>query len=285
MKNITVQRKFLSKIGSFEPFRLLFDMLPNVGFYIKDLSGRIMVINRCNCKNCNIPNEMAAIGKTSYDLFKPFFAKEYFDTDETVIKTGRPLLNKVLPTINCLAKPAVTNKVPVYDRHNKIIGVAMAYYYVEANSKTPSLNKRLSDLVDYIHTYYAEHVKSDQLAKIAHVSQTHLKRIFNQVFGMPPIEYLILTRINAACDLLETTDCTVGDIAQAVGFYDHSHFIRHFKRLRGCTPNQYRKYYAAQEKPAGRKAAGDGGGRRVRFGLALGRKKSKLGAQKRKRVE
>lgn len=64
---------------------------------------------------------------------------------------------------------------------------------------------------------------------------------------MPPVEYLILTRINAARDLLETTDRTISDIAQEVGFYDHSHFVRHFKHIRGCTPNQYRKQY----KPKG----------------------------------
>lgn len=248
-----MQRRFLARIGSFEPFRLLFDLLPNVGFYIKDLSGRIMVINRYNCANCNIPNELDAIGKTSRDLFRPFFANEYFSTDEGVMKTGRPLLNKVLPSLNCLLKPMITNKVPVYDRNGKIIGVAMAYYSVDSTSDSPTWSQRLANVIDHIHHHYAEQVKSEALAKIARVSETHLKRIFNRLFGMPPIEYVILTRINAARDLLETTDRTVGDIAQAVGFYDHSHFIRHFKRLRGCTPNQYRQYYAAQAKAAKRK--------------------------------
>jgi len=253
MNKYDVQRRFLERIGSFEPFKLLFDLLPNVGFYIKDLSGRIMIINRYNCANCNIPNELAAIGKTSHDLFRPFFADEYFDTDAEVIKTGRPLLNKVLPSINCLLKPMIVNKVPVYDRNRKIIGVAMAYYSVDSTSDSPTWSQRLTNVIDYIHHHYAEQVKSETLAQIARVSETHLKRIFNRLFGMPSIEYLILTRINAARDLLETTDRTISDIAQEVGFYDHSHFIRHFKRLRGCTPNQYRQQYKAQEKTANRK--------------------------------
>jgi len=242
------QRRFLEKIGSFEPFKILFDLLPNVGFYIKDLSGRIMVINRFNCANCNIPNEMAAVGKTSHDLFRPFFADEYHDTDAEVIKTGRPLLNRFLPMINCLSKPVVSNKVPVYDRQNKIIGVAMVYYAVDTASDSPTWTQRLADLIDHIHRHYGEPIKSETLAQIARVSETHLKRIFNRLFGMAPIEYVILTRINASRELLEKTDRTVSDIAQAVGFYDHSHFIRHFKRLRGCTPNQYRMQYAAAEK-------------------------------------
>ena len=248
-----MQHRFLARIGSFEPFKLLFDLLPNVGFYIKDLSGRIMVINRFNCANCNISNEMAAVGKTSYDLFRPFFADEYYNTDAVVIKTGKPLLNKVLPTINCVAKPTITNKVPVYDKNREIIGVAMAYYLADTTSDSPTLSQRLTSVVDYIHHHYTEQVKSETLASIACVSETHLKRIFNRLFGIPPIEYLVLTRIYAACDLLETTDRTISDIAQEVGFYDHSHFIRHFRRLRGCTPNQYRQQYKAQEKTAKRK--------------------------------
>lgn len=243
MKKYDMQRRFLERIGSFDPFKLLFDLLPNVGFYIKDRSGRIMVINRYNCANCNIPNEMVAVGKTSHDLFRPFFADEYYDTDAEVIRTGRPLLNKVLPSLNCLLKPMITNKVPVYDKNGKIIGVAMAYYTIDSSSDSPMLRQRLANVIDYIHHHYAEQVKSETLAQLVRVSETHLKRVFNQIFGMPPIEYVILTRINASRDLLETTDRTVSDIAQTVGFYDHSHFIRHFKRLRGCTPNQYRKQH------------------------------------------
>lgn len=70
MKQYQMQKNFLERIGSFEPFKLLFELVPNIGFYMKDLSGRLMVINRWNCMTCNIPNEMAAIGKTSYDFFR-----------------------------------------------------------------------------------------------------------------------------------------------------------------------------------------------------------------------
>lgn len=241
MKKYEMQRAFLERIGSFEPFKLLFELVPNVGFYIKDLSGRLMVINRWNCKTCNIPNELSAIGKTSYDFFPTPFADEYYKTDMTVMETGKPLLNKVYHSPDYSAKPIICNKVPLYDRENKIMGVATAYYFVDASSSPSEWNKHLADVVEYIHGNYAEQLKSETLARVACVSDTHLKRIFNRIFGMPPIEYVILTRINAARELLETTERTVSDIAQEVGFYDHSHFSRHFKRLRGCTPTRYRK--------------------------------------------
>lgn len=252
MKQYQMQKEFLSRIGSFEPFKLLFDLLPNVAFYIKDLSGRIMVINRRNCMNCNIPNELSAIGKTSYDLFPSFLADEYYKTDMTVIKTNKPLLNMILHSPDYSTTPIVTNKVPVYDKDHRIMGVAMMYYYADMASNPSGWDKHLGDVVDYIHRNYAQQIKIEELVQIACVSESHLKRIFKKLFGMSPIEYVILTRINASRDLLETTARTVSDIAQEVGFYDHSHFIRHFRHIRGCTPNDYRKQHKHTEKSAGR---------------------------------
>ncbi|MDD4872234.1 MAG: helix-turn-helix domain-containing protein [Kiritimatiellae bacterium] len=248
MKQYQMQKEFLSQIGSFEPFKLLFDLLPNVAFYIKDLSGRIMVINRRNCMNCNIPNELSAIGKTSYDLFPSFLADEYYKTDMTVIKKGKPLFNMILHSPDYSTKPIVANKVPVYDRDHRIMGVAMMYYYADMASNPSGWDKHLGNVVDYIHRNYAQQIKIEKLVQIACVSESHLKRIFKRLFGMSPIEYVILTRINASRDLLETTARTVSDIAQEVGFYDHSHFIRHFRHIRGCTPNQYRKQHMHTEK-------------------------------------
>ncbi len=248
VKELEIQQKFLDRIGSFEPFKLLFDLLPNVAFYIKDLSGRIMVINRWNCKNCNVPNEMAVVGKTSYDLFPAFFAEEYFGSDMEVMNTGRPILNKIFHSPDYSTNPLVVNKVPIYDRNHEIMGVAMMCYYIDSTSHSIGWDQRLADVIDYIHCHYTDQLKNETLTQIAGVSETHLKRVFNQLFGMPPIEYVILTRINEARNLLEITDRTVSDIAQEVGFYDHSHFIRHFKRIRGCTPNQYRKQLKHQSK-------------------------------------
>ena len=60
---------------------------------------------------------------------------------------------------------------------------------------------------------------------------------------MPPGRYIINTRINRACILLETTDRLISDIALSVGFCDQSHFIRTFKKIRGLTPSAYRRHH------------------------------------------
>ena len=56
-----------------------------------------------------------------------------------------------------------------------------------------------------------------------------------------PARYLATIRVNAAIRLLTSTNKLLTDIAHECGFYDQSHIIRTFKRLRRLTPAQYRR--------------------------------------------
>ena len=77
------------------------------------------------------------------------------------------------------------------------------------------------------------------------MSETSFRRTFTQVMEMAPGEYIATIRINYARKLLTTTAMKVYDIAEACGFYDQSHFIRTFKRLRRQTPAKYRRAHFA----------------------------------------
>ena len=76
---------------------------------------------------------------------------------------------------------------------------------------------------------------------MAGISKRHLDRRFIRMFNANPNEYLQRVRINATRALLETRERTITDIAQACGFYDHSHFTKTFKLIMACTPFSYRK--------------------------------------------
>ena len=58
---------------------------------------------------------------------------------------------------------------------------------------------------------------------------------------MPPGRYILTARLNAARQLLETSNTLVADIATACGFYDQSHLTKAFIRERGVTPGTYRR--------------------------------------------
>ena len=64
-----LQRKFLSQVGDWTAFHKLIDLLPDVGFFMKDCQGRFMLNNLRACQFCNADNEQETVGKTDYDFF------------------------------------------------------------------------------------------------------------------------------------------------------------------------------------------------------------------------
>lgn len=73
------------------------------------------------------------------------------------------------------------------------------------------------------------------------ISHSYLCKIFKNSYNCSVKNYIIKTRINEACRLLETTDMGIQEIAYAVGFSDSIHFMKTFKNHIHKTPTNYRK--------------------------------------------
>jgi AraC-like DNA-binding protein/PAS domain-containing protein len=101
----------------------------------------------------------------------------------------------------------------------------------------PAATRRVRE---YIDSNLDENIGLDMLAGTAGLSVHHFARAFRQSFGEPPHSYVLRRRIERAQELVTQTDQPLSEIALAVGFSDHSHFARHFRRLVGVTPSAAR---------------------------------------------
>ncbi len=79
------------------------------------------------------------------------------------------------------------------------------------------------------------------LSREFHLSPYYLAHLFKDITGYSIKNYHLLCRIAATRELLETTNLSITDICERVGFTDMSSLSRYFKREIGCTPSQYRK--------------------------------------------
>ncbi len=239
----TLQKRFLAQVGDLSPFHRLIDLLPDVGFFMKDSQGRFMLNNLRACQFCNADNEQQTIGKTDYDFFSKDRADFYVRGDRAVMETGVPVINEIAPAPEHSDRLMVHSKFPVYDKRGRAIGVVGFHRIVDELRDTQRWHGRFAQVVSFIHAHYGENLDVKRLAKLAGVSQSQFERRFNRIFGTTPYEYLLRVRITAARTLLETTERTIADIACETGFYDHSHFTRTFKRIAGLSPGQYRKHH------------------------------------------
>ncbi len=94
--------------------------------------------------------------------------------------------------------------------------------------------------LEYIKQNYMTSFSMDYLAELCGLSPTHFRRIFNLAMGRSPLEYLNTVRINKACYLLRSTEDSILNISEDVGFHSISSFNRYFNRMIGMSPREYR---------------------------------------------
>lgn len=107
-----------------------------------------------------------------------------------------------------------------------------------------ALSGRHTDIANaaaYIRGHYQDPLTLDMLAGLARLSKYHFVRLFKKQLGETPYDYLTNCRISRAKLLLRSTDASLDEIAEAVGYQSKSNFIAQFKALTGTTPARYRQ--------------------------------------------
>ena len=113
------------------------------------------------------------------------------------------------------------------------------------HEKRSSYRKQQVDIVkavnEHISTQFMKRITIDSLSEQFDIPTSTLKRCFKGVYGTTIHHYLKECRINAAKRLLQESDRSVLEIANAVGYENGSKFTSAFKEATGVTPSAYRK--------------------------------------------
>lgn len=93
----------------------------------------------------------------------------------------------------------------------------------------------------YLSDHLTQEIRTEDVANAVGISPYHLSRLFRSLTGQTMRQYLIHERIEAARQLLVTTDRTIPQIASLLRFCDQSYFTRVFRQAVGITPAAYRE--------------------------------------------
>lgn len=100
------------------------------------------------------------------------------------------------------------------------------------------------DYVDYVMNFinrnYAT-VRVSDLADNIGISREYLASIFKKKNGISPREYILDKRLSKSCELLDSTELSVKEIALKVGYDNALTFSKMFKRKYGISPKYYRE--------------------------------------------
>jgi AraC family transcriptional regulator len=111
---------------------------------------------------------------------------------------------------------------------------------LKQNNYTEGLSfLQLRKVLDYIQNHLHETISLDSLAMSLDLSIYYFCRLFKKSTGLSPYQYVIRCRVERAKELLQESDLNLAEIATNCGFFDQSHFNRHFKNWTGVTPKQF----------------------------------------------
>lgn len=239
------QAEFFAQLGAVQQFRQLFEYLPDVYFFAKDVESRLMAASGPILKRFGLKSEAELIGTTDHDYFPTHVADSFVRDDHRVLSTGQPLINRVEIWYNeqRLLDWFVTDKLPLRDGTGNIIGVMGTVRSYEGSKKSRLPYSQISEVVDFIRKRHRGKITVTEVAKLAGVSTRQLNRRFQDVFGMSALDFLTKTRIQAASDELLNSDRPIVDIAIDFGFCDQSAFTRQFRNHVGQTPLKFRRQY------------------------------------------
>ncbi len=102
-------------------------------------------------------------------------------------------------------------------------------------------NRSVQKAISYMKENIGKSLTLSELSVSAGYSPNHFQRIFTDIMGLSPREYLEDIRIKHAKYLLAQNEKSLSEIAQDCGFSSQSYFCKVFKRHAFITPNEFRQ--------------------------------------------
>ncbi len=99
--------------------------------------------------------------------------------------------------------------------------------------------KRLLPIAEYMQAHCTERMTNDSLAAMAGMSTVYFRKLFREVYGQAPMEYLKDLKIKKARRMLQGDYGSIADIAMQLGYSNIYDFSRDFKKHTGVAPSKY----------------------------------------------
>jgi PAS domain S-box-containing protein len=225
----------------------IFDSLPDVLFFVKDLEGRYLWANNALVERSGLRQRSDVIGRTADQLF-PASGTSTMAQDLEVVRSERPIrsLLRLYWTYKGERYWCLSSKFPMRDPSQcRVVGVVGLSRDLPRPNERHRSYHRLAKFLNYIDQRLAQSVLIADAADYASISTDTLGRLVHEVFHVTPKQLLMKKRIDKACELLESTDQSITEVAYSCGYADHSAFTRQFKSATHVTPNQYRVTHKA----------------------------------------
>lgn len=160
-----------------------------------------------------------------------------FDNLSQILQKEKPF------SFKCNLNPLFNAKTPISAQSAVVSWILSMYDLWHEETFVPQKNASNIPIqvMMYLNEYYMNKIYVQDIAKALNVSYRNLARTFKKEFNVGIIEKLNEIRTNKAKKLLITTDYTMSEIAELVGFENEFYFSTAFKKYAYVTPSKFRR--------------------------------------------
>lgn len=225
----------------------LFQVLPDVIFWIKDRDGRFVYVNKAFCHDVVVMDASEIIGLKDEDIFPKELAQVFQRGDEEVLASREPMWDKSELVSNRYGQVEwrSTSKIPLCDMEGGWIGTAGISRKMGRVDASFGLTRhhKIAIIVEAIYAHMGKRIGVTELAAAASVSVSTLERLFKEHMNTTPRQFILQVKMSAACDHLINSGLQVKEIAASLGYEEHANFTRAFTKVMGVSPRSYQKFY------------------------------------------
>lgn len=237
-----MRNDFFSKLA--EPFtgEAIFDLLPDLVFFVKNRRCEYVVVNQTLVKRCGRQQKTDLIGRRADELFPAPLGGIYRAQDESVMQDGTAILNQL--ELHCYANGGrgwcLTNKLPLRGRRGQVIGLAGISKDLHAVRERSDDYSAVAEAVHFIQSNFGESLRVTELAARVGLSAYQFEQRIRKIFNLTAGQLIQKTRMEAAERKLRETGDAIANIALDCGYSDQSAFTRQFRQTTGLSPSIYR---------------------------------------------
>lgn len=223
-------------------FEQIADLMHDTAFFIKDSSGRYVVVNQSLVERHGLKDKAQMIGRRPCEICPGDYGLIPTEQDAQVLRTGRPIIERLELFWRRPHLPVwgLTSKLPIRDESGSITGLIGISKELASPIHPDEIPSGLARALRHLETAYDSPVSPSALAGMAGMSPVRFARAIKRIYEITPMQMITKTRITAGCRLLRETDASIAQIALDCGFADHSAFTRAFRAMIGITPTRFR---------------------------------------------
>jgi AraC family transcriptional regulator len=234
--------------------------LPSIPYWVNDVPTPMMPLDRGNFLFLDLNEEHASVTRGNVDCISMFASREALQNfqEENDLRpfgsfrtsNGVALQDEIIRNLGECLVPAFERPDAASQLFTDQVALALLAHLTAFYAEQPVVvglirgglarwqERRAKDM---LLANLTGEIGLDELARACGLSRSHFARAFKVAVGMPPLQWLLVQRIERAKNLLLNSMLPIDQIAHHCGFADQSHFTRTFARVVNVTPGVWRR--------------------------------------------